>query len=307
MATKTIDALNSATTLTGAEELPVWQSGGTVKTTAQAIAALASGAVFDPADILGTYQYLNQIGGHIGGGHAGDVVQLFGDFSDGNTFLQNADVGAGNSANLLQRIGRREGSFYTAGSGGGAGAGNIVFRQTNATSLFRRPSGTPASPGGLFSFTRLGFRFPATAVTSHRFLCGFVPSNSLDIGAADGTFAALVNVMGIGKDDVDLNVFFIVNDASGAITKVDTGITFASLAGQLLEVFIYSDFAADSVKIILRNVDADTSVAHEFITQLPAADTGLYWANLWNEGYHVTVNNVQTAVSLAKTLWHMSI
>lgn len=62
MASKTIDALTAAATLDGTEEIPVWQGSATVKTTAAALALLATGSY----TALGTGTTAITIGAEIG-------------------------------------------------------------------------------------------------------------------------------------------------------------------------------------------------------------------------------------------------
>jgi hypothetical protein len=281
-----ISELSAAAALTGTEIAPIVQDGATVRATLRNIAALAT--QFDSDDMPNTWRYLNQMLNR--GVWAGNNVRLFGDWDDAGTYTNSADSGTGSAATLLLQASRRRQAFYTAT--GNDGGNSAYSHQNSAASQFRRPSGVNTPDAGLFFYSRVGWEYNTSATNSCRFIIGFSASAALAIGGSDGAFDALTNVIGIGKYDTDTNVQFITNDGSGSITKVDTGVAFSALQGHLLELYMYSDYQSDSVKILLRDLDSGLDYEHEFTTQLPAGDTRLYATQLFNNGFHQDSNDL---------------
>jgi hypothetical protein len=259
---------------------------------------LAPIPVFDPADIVNTLSVLPwAFGKSIHGIDAKAVVGPdLGNFSSGGSFLTSSASGTPGSTSYLQRSPRREANWFTAPAGSGSGNGSSVYRQVSPVGCWRRPSGVEL-PGGAVSLTRFGYYAPGgTVPVRNRFFCGYTSNSGLNIGLVDGTFDAMPNVWGVGKDDLDTNIQFITNDAAGNITKVDTGIAYseAGAANKLLYLYCYTAWQSDLVRLILLLKDTGVSVSQDFTTNLSARDTDMMFHYSMNEGFHVNANNVQT-------------
>jgi hypothetical protein len=88
--------------------------------------------------------------------------------------------------------------------------------------------------GGALLHIRFGSSACSEAGT--RFFAGFQPGFGIITTTVDPS--SLINMAGIGKDAADTNLHFMHNDGSGTATKVDLGITLASLSGMMLDLYI---------------------------------------------------------------------
>lgn len=314
---KKISGLDPAGALDGTEEVELVKAGGNVRSTTQAIALLVEGqspaainvsydpavsgldatnvqdaldaiSAFNPASaasIISSWPKLNRA--YERGFYTAEVVDNFGGFSDGGSLSGSVDSSVGSSTGLLHRTSSRKQAFFTNLASPGTQTMNPK-ELNNGLGQFRHMSGTPAVPGGLFLYHRFGVSFNTTQTLTGRYFNGFCPNVNFTalFAGSDGAFDAMANVMGVGKYDTDTNWQLIVNDAAGAITKVDTGISFLSTINQILELYIYSDYATDSVTVIFRVVDTNTVFSTVFTTNLPAADQNLFWTFIGNNGYH---------------------
>lgn len=291
MADKKISQLPAGAVLVGDELLEMTQAGASFRTTAQEIADLAgSFNPSSPTTIIESWRSIDPTFAR--GATAYEPVFNFGSFFDNGSLVGSVNAASGSANNLLARITSRRQAFFTAFAS--PGSNTLAGQQySGPQNQFRRMSGTPTPAGGLFLYSRFGFSYNTVATNSGRYFNGFVPTITFtpSFAGSDGAFDAMVNVMGIGKYDTDANLQFIVNDGSGAISKVDTGLAFTAALDKLLELYIYSDYSSDSVTIVLRVVDTGVVLSHTFTTNLPALSVPLYWIFIGNNGYHQDVDD----------------
>lgn len=119
----------------------------------------------------------------------------------------------------------------------------------------------------------------ATTKTDMRMFFGLTAATGAPTATADPS--TFVNCLGFGKDQADTNLQFMHNDGSGTCTKVNLGVSPATLAGRLLDMRIKA--AVDgTVTYDLWDIDTNTHYAGSVSTDLPAVDTRLYaraWVN----------------------------
>jgi hypothetical protein len=125
--------------------------------------------------------------------------------------------------------------------------------------------GSGAGQGGWFHFSRFGIETTAADIQVQ---VGFAALTT----ALAGDPSAFVNCAMIGKDTADANWYFMHNDASGAATKVDTGVPVTE--NQVLDFFMFAPPFGSSVFFELRNALTGALLAsHEATTDLPVNTT----------------------------------
>lgn len=82
--------------------------------------------------------------------------------------------------------------------------------------------------------------------------------------------SGFTNILALAADAADANAHFIHNDASGAATKVDLGITKASLVNKLLILTITCPVGGGSVHFSLYVVNDAVEYTADAVTNLPA-------------------------------------
>jgi hypothetical protein len=125
--------------------------------------------------------------------------------STGTATARNANAGAAFHGNL-----RRVALINTNVSGANAGI------RGGGAQFWTGPTG---SWGGFFLIARFVF---SSASDSYRWFCGFNTSTSNPVAGQNPS--AFITMVGFGCDAADSNIFFMHNDASGAATKINTGI-----------------------------------------------------------------------------------
>lgn len=307
MAGKKISLMTAAGSLTGAELIEVVQGGATRRSTVSAMGLGATSAV-DPTNLTATIGNLVRKEGFLYGGYtAYSIIDEFGNFSSSSSVGGNARTATPASTSWLQRIPSRTTSFFTTSSGSGTGVLNMAALQNSGTgqaAQYRRPSGI-AMTGGWVSSGRFGYTFVSGPHLNARFFYGYNLPTGVDpaLGALESTWRNQQNVIGIGKDDLDTNVFFITNDNVGSVTKVDTGLSYASLANKLIRLSMFSSYTQNLIRQELYVYDTGQNVVNQFTTDLPLPDQDLRWCCAWNEGYHVTANNANTEVNYPNHFW----
>jgi hypothetical protein len=124
-------------------------------------------------------------------------------------------------------------------------------------------------------------------------------------GALGGSFvpSTALNAMGLGKDNADSTLSFMINNGSGSATKTPlAGATLAAIANHLLRLTITCD-GAGNVNMVLTDLEAgglgSFSITYPTATaKLPVANTQL--------AFHLMINNGGTAVAVAygiKGIW----
>lgn len=161
---------------------------------------------------------------------------------------------------------RRQASATTANSVGS-------FRSGNNDDECYFAVGGSASPQAAGFYFRIRFS-PAAISATQRFFCGMALP-AAETGTVDPS--SLLNCLGVGKDGSDTNLFFMHNDGSGAATKVDLGFAFNDHS---FELILNVPVGGGSCTYTLTDLDTDTIYQGTVNTNVPAADTALYW-RLW--------------------------
>lgn len=264
MSTITIDGLTTAATLAGTEELPVWQSGGTVKTTAQDIADLAPTPVIPGvAQAIGEETFVIVVAD--GAGSAWKNL-----FSSNMTEAGNTGAWARNPADgVLSAMGQRS---VTSQASNNAPA--VHYDAQAFTGVYRAISGGVAQG---FSETWV-FMYDDASATRRVFI-GLVPGSSiavLDNGNADPSAAP--NILGIGKDSADANFQFMSNDGAGAATKVNTGLPVSSILGKACRFLMTAPRGVAAVTVVIEDLTNGVELLNATYTlgaNVPVADTAL--------------------------------
>lgn len=165
-----------------------------------------------------------------------------------------------------------------------ATAGDIASMRNNGLYFYR---GNAAGLGGWIWRQKAGIKL---SVTGLRAYMGFRGSGSAPTGVDPST---LVNICGFGKDDDDVNWQFMVNDASGAATKVDLGASFPANTAET-DWYTFTTYCPPNASIIYYHVKNETTgveTSGSVTTNLPVSTTFLAWQN-W-------VSNGATAASAA--------
>lgn len=163
--------------------------------------------------------------------------------------------------------------------------------------VFLRVYRTTTSGAGGFSYRSMIAL--STSRATQRLFVG-VKSGTTAPGASTDP-SAMTDIVGIGKDEADANLQVMHNDASGAATKVDLGVTVASLQDKLLDVLIATN-SDGSVTVTVENLTDGTSYTATATTNLPTVDTRLIpviWVN--------TGASVGTSVGVRCYRWQMSL
>jgi len=135
------------------------------------------------------------------------------------------------------------------------------------TGVYRNASGS-ALNGGFSTFFRIGF---PTVRADQRILVGYRRASVAAWTTAEPS--AFLDIIALAADEADTNIQIMHNDAAGTATKINLGITKASLAGKVLELTLYAPPAGATVYYDLYVVDDNARFAGNFNTNLPAADT----------------------------------
>jgi hypothetical protein len=134
---------------------------------------------------------------------------------------------------------------------------------------FARGTGTD---GGFHYVCRFG---PATGVASaNRRL--FVGMSNLLVPPTDVNPSTLLNMIGVGYDSADTNIFIMHNDGAGTATKVDTSIVKPSADRTIAyELALFAPPGAAYVDYEFTQLNASTVFRGRISTDLPAATTFL--------------------------------
>lgn len=170
------------------------------------------------------------------------------------------------STNLLTSLKRL--SYISAATAGAAGG-----VKHNLAQWWR---GNAAGLGGFFYSVRFGF--PSLPATQRWLACMY--GSTTNPGNVDPS--TLLNLVGVGKDVGDTNMFFLHNDGTATCTKVDTGLA-APTAGQVIEVRVFCKPNDTVVAMSVQNLNVGSAVLYTSpTTKLPANTLGLLpmlWAN----------------------------
>ncbi len=276
-----ISTLPPAISLTGAELVPVVQSGDTVRTTAQAIADLGGTVrsvvagdnvtvdASDPANPIVSAQSTT--------GAILPLVLSVRAFNNGGVINFSAvgcptpnRVAAGGAETPVAGVGNstKLATFSRSHLATGAAAFNGVEVYSLTQAMFLR---TSASLTSAFTLDTL-FGFSALLDT-HSCLFGLAALETAIVNATV-TPSTQANIAGFGKDPGDTNLQFMHNDASGSASKTDTGVLVSSLVGKLLRLQMSGSAAGITAR--LTDMETDTIVFELTVTtDMPVVDQTL--------------------------------
>lgn len=265
----------AASSLTGSEIVPVVQSGVTKRTTAAALAALAAA---DDSALYPRFQ-ISWLAAPFTTTLESDGFSNFTSSNFGTPAAQDP-VPATSFRTSTQRVRDVSGAFADTNAG--------YYQVGTRSGSYRAVSGAAGKID-----TRLEMIVAYHVVASdQRAFVGFVDSVSPGVSQP----SAFLNCAGYGKDSADVNLFLMHNDGSGACTKVDTGVTFASLIDKLLRVRIRFMPTSGAVAIQIANMETGATIHSATLTlNIPDADTRLWWAAFANTAANATA--VQTELS----------
>jgi hypothetical protein len=155
-----------------------------------------------------------------------------------------------------------------------AAANNTAGFRWSATAnlgVYRNYTTNPSVGGCLL---RMRVSYTTTLATAKHFY-GLNSINSLINFGSGADPSASANLIGVGKDEADTNLFFMHNDGSGTATKVDLGISASSLSGGVFDLYIQLARNGNA-KIVLHDLESGNAYSTEVTTNLPANDTLLY-------------------------------
>lgn len=262
MANQKISQMPVATALTGSELIELVQGGANVQSTVTAAAALAPAPT--PAGVLSPVSTEIWVMG-IANGNSGTFPLMLGPGASINGQLNLGANGAGASG----RAGvPSSGSMYL-------GIGSLILPQT---------------AGSINSAAEVTFNPTTTAMLSYRKVSGglpiagftFVFVGGFDTVRADQTAffgmgptaifggtvvpSALLNVVGFGKDQTDVNLQFMVNNGAGSAAKTDTGLVFTSLLRHLFKITITCDTLGALVTATIQDLEVSGPFATKTFT-----------------------------------------
>lgn len=146
---------------------------------------------------------------------------------------------------------------------------------------------------GLGGYTvRIRCAFPS-AVGAQRGFAGVTSSTGAT--AATSTVAALTNMIGIGFESTETNLYMYSNDAAGSASRVNLGTDFPISSTSVFDLTLFSAPNSGTVGYRVDRLDADvTSAEGTLTTDLPASTTFL--------APHVWINNGGTASAVQMDL-----
>ncbi|WWT39550.1 hypothetical protein [Microcystis phage Mae-JY02] len=152
-------------------------------------------------------------------------------------------------------------SMKRAAFGTGTTATGTSGIRTGVADFWR---GNAAGRGGFFFHSRFGVE---TFASDLRIQVGLAASTAVLAGDP----SAFVNCCMVGKDTGDANWQFMHNDASGAATKVNTGIAINNT--DVWDFFMFAPPNGTSIAFEIRNAMTGASFTHEATTDLPVSTT----------------------------------
>lgn len=250
-----ISELSAAAALTGTELIELVQSGDNVRGTTQAVANLASSLI--PANPLSLD---SQFTAFRFDQSTGNFSFLGVGTSMGTTGTESIPVRDANS--LLGSLSRLR--VVSA-------AGQVAARWfLNKYGMVRAVDGI--ADGGGFSTTLLFGVENAGAAAGQKAFFGLWAGSSQPLQGAEAS--ATPNCLGVGKDSGDTNLYFLHNDDGATATKFDTGLTWASLDGKVLQLKISCGKTGTPVAITFRVIDTDVEVTYSASSNLPLSASG---------------------------------
>lgn len=293
---KKISEMDDAGALTGTEQVELNDGGVSRRTSLSAIVALASpaasGVPYSNAD-SSLNAATNNVQAAIDELSRRFTMVSYASVLSGTSWITAFDAGGFtptetsgsgtlNHANNTGATNDLDSIDYRASAAPAAPNNNGGFRSGGSgRTLYRKTASAVANSGGFH--VRLIFGV-VTQDNNGRAFFGMCPVNTNPIIAAANPSAA-TNIFGFGKDQADTNLQFMHNDGSGTATKVDTGITVASLVNQVLLLDLFVPVGGASVKAFLRNAFTGALLASGSVTtDLPAQGQDIQWCVSLNSG-----------------------
>jgi len=188
------------------------------------------------------------------------ICYSYSDASDPLLEAYNILIDGGGSVGALETIirGRVKMRTLYSGTGNNSNAGWVTSKA--GFNPFNRTDG--------FWF-QCGFAFQSWTPTTAKFICGLHGSAVSTSSPITSTTqpSALVNVIGVGMDSSDTQLYIIHNDASGTATKVATGYTASTTTVYTIR---FHCAASGNIRYCFRDLGAMTEVTGILTTDLVA-------------------------------------
>jgi hypothetical protein len=186
------------------------------------------------------------------------------------------------------------GAFFSAlrriGYGTGTTAGNSAGVRCSQQMWLR---GDAAGVGGFFLVIRFGM---SVTQTDYRFFCGMVNTTS---ALTNQDPSLNTNIIGVGCDGTDANIYIMRNDGSGTATKTDTTLTKPTANTNFYEFRLYCKPYDTTVYWSLEILNGGSVVEGSFTTDLPSNTTMLApqtWCNNNAQNANVSIDLSQIYV-----------
>lgn len=186
------------------------------------------------------------------------AVNNFGTGSQINATASHPALSAASMAQSLNRT--RFQTTTTAGAMSGIRSEQVIFRGNGGTGR-----------GGFFFAAR--FCTGDIALAGAQFLVGLHGANT----TLNGEPSALLNLIAVGKDSADTNMFFMHNDGSGVATKVNTGESYG--VNKALQMRFFCPPSSAEIWYLVERINNDgtltTLVSGSITSDLPVDSTFL--------------------------------
>lgn len=141
------------------------------------------------------------------------------------------------------------------------------------------------------------FKFAVSSTSANsRCFVGLDDSNA-SVGNVDPS--TIINMLGVGFDSADANIYVMHNDGSGTATKIDTvmnvdkaSVLATSLRARDFIVEIWNEHESTDVFIRLESLRTGAVFFHKITSDLPAVTTGLSYRLYANNGTDATSVNM---------------
>lgn len=145
-------------------------------------------------------------------------------------------------------------------------SGNAAGVRQSSRGLYR---GSAAGTGGFTVHIVFGFN---TTPTAPRVFVGLYGAAS-EFAVIDGDPNGRTNLVGIGCDVGDTNLYVYTNDGSGAPAEVNLGANFPITSGAMYELFLHCEPNGSAIEYYVRRLDSAQVAQGTLSSDLPAATT----------------------------------
>lgn len=232
----------------------------------------------------GLFDFLRYSVGNAGMVNADAGAMSFGFVSGGGLVAQTRSPATSLIASMFRM--RATSSSATNSNAGlqPGGTNEGIYREVSSSSI-----GGGFIANALFSIPTAGYKAAQSAIL------GLTPDVSQPSFASG--IAAMTNIVGIGKDDADLNIFVIHNDGAGSATKVDTGLAWTDVLDKAISLTVSCPASGTPVTVRLHVLDDSFDESYDLASNIPAADTPLYRKYLVNTG---SANNTAVSIDIVR-------